>query len=343
MVRTKLKILTSALMVGGVAVALASTAIAAGKISGKTERMVRSDYVTSLEGKTVAYVPISLGLPLSDYWHYGIQSSAEAAGMNFVVKDPAWKVDAMTQAISALISENVDYLVVQNPDVQVLAKLLKKAEENGTHVIQLNMASNYRSSGFIGVDWVSHGEEIGQDIVKECGTGSGKSGKVAIVQGELTAAANVWFNAGLKKALAEDSAISIVNDQAAQWDATKAHDITAAVLQQNPDLCATAGVWGIMMLGSGQAVKEAGLSDQVLVYGSGSNSRPVCDALEAGILDKHFSYDSILQGRDVVNAIQAIAQTGVEPGEKPFALYTPIMIHDAKSVKTTDCYDLIAK
>ncbi len=318
----------------------AGSALAAGKISGKTERMVRSDFVKAVTGKTVAFVPISLGLPLSDYWNAGIGDAAREIGMKYVVKDPAWNMNAMSQAISALISEKVDYLIVQNPDVQVFAKQLRKAEQNGTHVIQLNMASNYRSSGFIGVDWVSHGEEIGADIVKEC---AGKSGKVAIVQGELTAAANVWFNAGLMKAFKASGKINVVNDQAAQWDASKAHDITAAVLQQHPDLCATVGVWGIMMMGSGQAIKEAGKSGQVLVYGSGSNSRPVCDALQAGTLDKHYSYDSYLQGRDVVNAIQAMAQMKVEPGERPFALYTPILRHAKATVTPGDCRDLMGK
>ena len=32
---------------------------------------------------------------------------------------------------------------------------------------------------------------LADDVVKQCGTGSGKSGKVQIVQGELTAAASV--------------------------------------------------------------------------------------------------------------------------------------------------------
>jgi ABC-type sugar transport system substrate-binding protein len=159
----------------------------------------------------------------------------------------------------------------------------------------------------------------------------------------LTAAANVWFNVGLMKAFKASGKINVVNDQAAQWDASKAHDITAAVLQQHPDLCATVGVWGIMMMGSGQAIKEAGKTGQVLVYGSGSNSRPVCDALQAGTLDKHYSYDSYLQGRDVVNAIQAMAQMKVEPGERPFALYTPILRHAKATVMPGDCRDLMGK
>ena len=113
----------------------AGGALAAGKISGKTERMVRSDFVKSVTGKTVAFVPISLGLPLSDYWDAGIRDAATEIGMKYVVKDPAWNMNAMSQAIAALISEKVDYLIVQNPDVQVFAKQFRKAEQNGTHVI----------------------------------------------------------------------------------------------------------------------------------------------------------------------------------------------------------------
>ncbi|MBF2898713.1 substrate-binding domain-containing protein, partial [Pseudomonas aeruginosa] len=83
-----------------------------------------------------------------------------------------------------------DVLVVQNPSVTLLMKDLKRAEAQGTHVIQVNMASNYKSSAFVGVDWREIGRMLANEAVKACGTGSGKSGKVQIVQGELTAAAS---------------------------------------------------------------------------------------------------------------------------------------------------------
>ena len=68
---------------------------------------------------------------------------------------------------------------------------MKRAEAQGTHVIQINMASNYKSDAFVGADWHEVGRMLADEVVKQCGTASGKSGKVQIVQGELTAAASV--------------------------------------------------------------------------------------------------------------------------------------------------------
>ena len=130
-------------------------------------------------------------------------------------------------------------------------KELKRAESQGTHVIQINMSSNYKSGAFVGADWHEVGKMLAEDVVKQCGTGSGKSGKVQIVQGELTAAASVDQVGGIMEMFNKDPAIKVVSNQAANWDANTALNITATVIQQNPDLCASIGFWGIMESGRG--------------------------------------------------------------------------------------------
>ena len=108
-----------------------------------------------------------------------------------VVRDPNNNPSAMQQALTALVDQKPDVLIVQNPSVTLLMKDLKRAEAQGTHVIQINMSSNYKSGAFVGADWREIGKMLATEVVKQCGTGSGKSGKVQIVQGELTAAASV--------------------------------------------------------------------------------------------------------------------------------------------------------
>ncbi len=63
--------------------------------------------------------------------------------MTFDVRDPNWSTDAGAQAITSLISEKPDVIVVHNPDVQSYARLLKQAEEAGIYVVQVNMRSSY--------------------------------------------------------------------------------------------------------------------------------------------------------------------------------------------------------
>src|ERR1700751_1080562 len=149
----------------------------------KTARELRSDYDKSLKVKTIAYLPIALGVPLSDEWGRVVQEEAEWRGMKYVVRDPNNNPSAMQQALTALVDQKPDVLIVQNPSVTLLMKDLKRAEAQGTHVIQINMSSNYKSGAFVGADWNEIGRILAQDVVKACGTGSGKAGKVTIGQG----------------------------------------------------------------------------------------------------------------------------------------------------------------
>ena len=130
----------------------------------------------------------------------------------------------------------------------------------GIKVLQINLQSNQPSAAFVGANWTRIGREIAEDIVKECGAGSGKSGKVAIIPGQLTAADSVMMNEAAFKVFAQHPEIKVVSNQASDWEPEKARQITATVLQQNPDLCAVFGHWDVHTMGAGKAVKDAGIS-----------------------------------------------------------------------------------
>ncbi len=229
------------LFAGAVLVSLPMLAAAQEESGTKTARELRASYDKALQGKTIAYLPIALGVPLSDEWGRVVKEEAEWRGMKYVVRDPNNNPSAMQQALTALVDQKPDVLIVQNPSVTLLMKDLKRAEAQGTHVIQINMSSNYKSGAFVGADWREVGKMLATEVVKQCGTGSGKSGKVQIVQGELTAAASVDQVGGIMEVLNKDSNIKVVSNQAANWDANTALNVTATVIQQHPDLCASAG------------------------------------------------------------------------------------------------------
>ena len=270
------------LLAGAALAALPMLATAQEESGTKTARELRASYNKALEGKTIAYLPIALGVPLADEWGRVVQQEAEWRGMKYVVRDPNNNPSAMQQALTALVDQKPDVLIVQNPSVTLLMKDLKRAESQGTHVIQINMSSNYKSGAFVGADWHEVGKMIATDVVKQCGTGSGKSGKVQIVQGELTAAASVDQVGGIMEVFNKDPAIKVVSNQAANWDANTALNVTATVIQQHPDLCASVGFWGIMESGAAQAIRNAGKIDDVKVYASGEGSQLDCDQVNSG-------------------------------------------------------------
>jgi ribose transport system substrate-binding protein len=328
-------------VLAGVAFAAAPLPAAAQQESGtKTARELRASYDKALQGKTIAYLPIALGVPLADEWGRVVQEEAEWRGMKYVVRDPNNNPSAMQQALTALVDQKPDVLIVQNPSVTLLMKDLKRAESQGTHVIQINMSSNYKSGAFVGVDWNEIGRILATDVVKQCGTGSGKSGKVQIVQGELAAGGSIDQVGGIMEVFNKDPAIKVVSNQAANWDAATALNVTATVIQQHPDLCASIGFWGIMESGAAQAIRNAGKIDEVKVYASGEGSQLDCDQVNQGSFYKFLSYKATEQGHDLVLAALSLLESGEKPGTKNLEFFTRPIWLDKTNANGANCFAL---
>ena len=243
--------------------------------------------------------------------------------MKVIVRDPNWSTNAGAQAVTTLISEKPAAIIVHNPDVQTYAKLLQRAENEGIYVIQINMGSVYRSSAFVGANWIEIGERDTEAVVKAC---EGKSNKIAIVQGALSAAASAYTLKGVENVLAKHPEVKVVSSQAADWDAAKAKAITQTVLKQNPDLCGIVGFWDGMDIGTAAAVKEAGLTGKVFVATSGGGERRgACELVKSGAFDLNLSYDVPTQAEQMAGMIKWLVSSGVKPGSVKGSMYTTLI------------------
>ncbi len=201
------------------------------------------------------------------------------------------------------------------------------------------MVSNQKTAAYVGPDWHQVGRMLGEEIITQCGNGTGKSGKVSIIQGELTSGVSIEQMEGLSAALANEQTIQIVSTQTANWDATKAHDITATVLQQHPDLCATVGFWSTMQAGAAEAIKAAGKQAQVKVYASGGEGKIDCQHVDSGLLTKVLSYDSPAQAKAVIQLASFILQSGIPPDAFRVANYSTLHWMEKGKYDPALCYD----
>lgn len=285
----------------------------------------RNDYFAAYKGKTVAFVPVAMGIDLTNGWAYVLQQQADALGMKFEIRDPQWSADKGAQVITSLIAEKPDVLIVHNPDVNSYAKLLKRAEDAGIHVIQVNMRSNYNSDVYVGADWIGIGEAEMQSAVDKCGAGT--SGKVAILQGQPTSGSDSGMAKGAENILAKHPEIKLVANQAGEWDATKAHAVISTVIQQNPDLCAVVGFWDVMDLGAAAAIKESG--KPIALITSGGGEQMACDNVEKGVFAEEIAYPVLQQGQDLTDMVSMVLQNGQAAGKQKVVIYTP-MVHLTK-------------
>jgi ribose transport system substrate-binding protein len=255
------------------------------------------------------------------------------------VRDPNWSTNAGAQAVTTLISEKPAAMIIHNPDVQTYAKLLQRAENEGIYVIQINMGSSYRSSAFVGANWIEIGERDTEAVVNFC---KGKSNKIAIVQGALSAAASAYTLKGVENVLAKNPDIKVVSSQAADWDAAKAKAIVQTVLKQNPDLCGIVGFWDGMDIGTAAAVKEAGLTGKVFVATSGGGERRgACELVKSGAFDLNLSYDVPTQAEQMAGVIKWLVSSGVKPGSVKGSMYTTLIpITKDNAGSDTACWNL---
>ena len=299
----------------------------------------QASFKSALAGKTVGYIPVAMNFDLTEGWFAGVKKELEPYGMKVIVRDANWSTNAGAQALTTLISEKPAAIIVHNPDVQTYAKLMQRAENEGIYIIQINMGSVYRSSAFVGANWIEIGERDTEAVVKAC---EGKSNKIAVVQGALSAAASAYTLKGVENVLAKHPEVKVVSSQAADWDASKAKAIVQTVLKQHPDLCGIVGFWDGMDIGTAAAVKEAGLTGKVFVATSGGGERKgACELVKSGAFDLNVSYDVPTQAADMAAMIKWLLSSGAKPGSIKGSEYTtliPITKENADS--QTACWNL---
>ncbi len=301
---------------------------------------LRDSYYENLTGKKVVFVPVFMGLDLTEGWSKIMDTQAKDLGYSYEVRNSNFNTSAGAQTITSLISEKPDVIVVQNPDVQSYAKLLQQAEKAGIHVIQLNMKTNYQTTGFVGADVELIGEKQAEAAVEKCAGGS-QPGKILVLAGPPTSPFSAYMLKGYENVLNGNAGVQIVSVQSTgDYESSKAKSITQVVLQQHPDLCAILGVWDNADVGTAAALQEAGKADQVFLTTSGGGGELACKGLREKQWQYYVSYDVPGQGRDLNDLILAALQDKNPVGSTRTVLYTPLVTYTPETLGDEKCWTL---
>ncbi len=171
--------------------------------------------------------------------------------------------------VEQMVARGVDAIVIAPADSKALVPALKRAQDAGIIVINIdNKLDNevLEKAGttipFVGPDNREGAKAVGDELAKSLEGGA----KVAIIEGVPTA-----FNAQQRRAGFEDAMTAagaeVVAVQSAQWEMDKANSVSSAILTSHPDLAAILASNDSMALGAAAAVKAAGKADQVKIVG----------------------------------------------------------------------------
>jgi len=207
--------------------------------------------------------------PYEKSWLDGGQEFAESVGgeqkrLTYDGESPK-QLEQIRQELSTGNPECMVLNVLTNTDADT-TPVVKAAQDAGAFVVtQWNKPADLHP--WDGYDkWIAHitydGKDSGYQIAVALFESMGGEGGVIALQGQ---AANVTAEnrfAGLEQALSEYPGITLLDQQAADWDRTKAFDTTGTLLTKHGD--AIGGVWAAnddMALGAYKALEAASRTD----------------------------------------------------------------------------------
>ncbi len=297
---------------------------------------------SELEGKKVGFVPLSMGIDLGQVWNQALQEGATRFGYELIVRDANWNVQAGAQAINELIGMGVDVLVLHPADNQAYVRLVDKAAQAGVSVVQVNMKSPNTGDAYVGANWYETAQLMAGTMHDLCSTDKGGNGKIALITGNMTAPAAYIVRNSMEDFFQANPGLTVVSDQPADYDSTKAMAVASTVLKQTPDLCGFIGMWEVMDMGTAAAVKEAGLTGKVHIVTSGSGEmKSSCANVANGNFDAVVSYEAATVGRALATTVLGLLQNKpAEPGKDPIGIYTPSKVITPANVDQNVCWNL---
>ncbi|MEQ8261972.1 sugar ABC transporter substrate-binding protein [Pseudohaliea sp.] len=171
--------------------------------------------------------------------------------------------------VEQMMASQVDVIVIAPADSKGLLPVAKRAVDQGIVVVNIDnrldaeaLAGMDLRIPFVGPDNREGAYRVGLALAETLEPGAG----VAIIGGIPSAFNARQRAAGFRDAMAE-AGMTVVTEQAADWEQAKAATVAAAILNENPQLSALLCANDSMALGAVAAVRQAGRRGEVAVVG----------------------------------------------------------------------------
>ncbi len=260
----------------------------------------------------IALVMKTLTNPFFIAMEQGARQAERALGVQLRVRTAAQEtsIEQQIQIVEELIRAPVDAIVIAPGDSLELIPALKKAQEAGIPVINIDNRLDpvYAARlGLTGVPFISVDNEKGAyQAAKFLSDRLRVPTRVAVLEGIRSAANAEARLRGALRAFAENPAITVVAHETAHWKIDEGYQVTAALFARYPDLGALFCANDMMALGALKYLEERG-QHQVLVAGFDA-IEPARMAIRAGALAASVDQQADKQGDlGVRYAVRALA------------------------------------
>ncbi|GAC1643950.1 MAG: sugar ABC transporter substrate-binding protein [Herpetosiphon sp.] len=219
--------------------------------------------VTIGSQKTIALVMKTLTNPFFIEMEKGARRAERELGIHLVVKTAAQEtsIDQQIDIVDGLIQAKVDGIVIAPGDSIGLIPVLKKAQDAGIPIINIDNRLDPTASeklGLVGVPFISvDNEKAAYLSAKVISDQIHTPTNAAVIEGIRSAGNAQDRKHGALRAFGENPSIKVVATETANWKIDEANTVTEELFKHTPDLGAIFCANDMMALGTMQYVSKS--------------------------------------------------------------------------------------
>ncbi|MCF6463919.1 sugar ABC transporter substrate-binding protein [Clostridium sp. Cult1] len=267
----------------------------------------------------------------------GYEDAAKEYGVSIDVMatETETDIDGQLDIMKILISKDYDGIAVSPLTEHNLIPGVVEANNEGVKVVVVGNAiseealkeAEGRIEAYITSDFKQQGTIGAEYIIDK----TGGKGKVAVIEGIPGATQSEARKNGAIEAF-EAAGMEVLPVQTANFDRQQAYDLTAALIEANPDIVGISCGNDVMALGAVEALKAKDMKDQVVVVGVDFIEEAKA-SIENGELDATVAMSPYLFGKaGTITALKAIQ--GHEFKES--VVWTPIQLVNKDNVASME-------
>jgi ABC-type sugar transport system substrate-binding protein len=227
----------------------------------------------------VAMVVKAKGDAYFDACARGGRKAAKELGVQFFYEAPVdSSVEEQIEAVDGLVTRRMDAIVIAPHEALALAPALKRARENGVHVITFDTDADGKRSGR---EWFvnpSNDEAVGRGLVESMVSAAGPKARTAIIASASAAARQQQWITAMREQIAKVCPLMQIVEIRRCEDANAAFAATQEVLQKNPDITGIFALTPELLSAAGAAVKAGSWKRFVTGVGLPSSARGLVKA-----------------------------------------------------------------
>ena len=246
----------------------------------------------------------------------GVDAAAAESGVTIEYADAQWDASKQLSQAEDFMVKGVDLIALCCVDSGSGEKIVKSAQESNIPVLAFTNAIGSEETGeyaglvsYVGQNEVNTGAvtgEIAKNLLGEAG------GKAILIEGVPGTTPQINRKKGLEQAL-KGSNIEIIYNQTSNWEKEQALKIVEDLIQKKMEFNVVICQDDNSATGAGQALKEAGMKEEVKVIGLGG-SKDGLQAVKDGVIDGTTYMSAVEEGHLAIEtSVKYLNGEKVEP------------------------------